>query len=116
MCTTDGTMVQSVKVKVCIGTDARCSNLVRSVHDLCTAKKCRQKSFGHSILAEQVAVWNVPARGSKPSESVVATGRRRRRVSQHFSGVELWSFEVLWSCGVLSEDFQGRKRRVEVDF
>ena len=39
------------------------------------------------------AVWNVPARGSKPSESVVATGRRRRRVSQHFSGVELWSFE-----------------------
>ena len=63
VCTTDGTLVQSVKVKVCIGTDARCSNLVRSVHDLCTAKKCRQKSFGHSILAEQVAVWNVPARG-----------------------------------------------------
>ena len=88
MCTTDGTMVQSVKVKVCTGADARSSNLVRSVHDLCTAKKCRQKSFGHSILAEQVAVWNVPARGSKPSESVVATGRRRRRVSQHFnSGV-----------------------------
>ena len=122
MCTTDGTMVQSVKVKVCTGTDARCSTLVQSVHDLCSAHlrtwPNRQKSFGHPILAEQVATerCGMYLRGGASRQSQWWPQAAGAGGSVSISTVELWSFEVLWSCGVLSEDFQGRKRSVEVDF
>ena len=110
MCTTDGTLVQSVKVKVCIGTDARCSNLVRSVHDLCSAKKCRQKSFGHPILAEQVATerCGMYLRGG--------ASRQSQWWPQAAGAGGSVSISAEWSCGVLSGDFQGRRRSVELDF
>ena len=96
MCTTDGTLVQSEKVKVCTVTDARCSNLVRSVHDLCSAKKCRQKSFGHPILAEQVATEECTCEGE---QAVRVSGGHRPPAPEGQSAFQQWS------CGVLSEDF-----------